>query len=205
MTNNPHHKVLAESPYLDKGFFNFTSTAQLPRHRWYYFKEGFSASLVKEAIRRYNNGKQGTLRILDPFCGSGTTTLTAALNEHECTGIEVNPFLAFVSKVKSMPRKWRRKEFTYRLNNIIQQAKAEITSPLENYSTFCEREGLDQWLFNKNVFRKYFALDESIRVNGGSYTAPLKLALLVAAYDCCNAKRDGKALRYKKDWRQLNW
>lgn len=205
MSTYIHHKFLLESPYSSKDFFNFISTSQLPRHRWYFFKEGFSAALVKEAIHRYNNGSEKYLNILDPFCGSGTTLLTSASLGHYATGIEVNPFLAFVSKVKSLPEKWQRTDYIEKLNNVIIGGAEECESSLESFSTFCERDNLEKWLFNKNVLRKFTALDGSINKYAGIYKSPFKLALLVAALECCNAKRDGKGLRYKKNWKSLTY
>ena len=75
----------------------------LPRHRWYYYKEGFSPSLVQHAINEYNLGSES--RILDPFNGSGTVTLTSSQNNILSTGIEVNPFTAFVAKSKTLSTK----------------------------------------------------------------------------------------------------
>ena len=39
--------------------------------------------------------------VLDPFCGTGTTLVAARLAGCNATGIEVNPFLCFASRVKS--------------------------------------------------------------------------------------------------------
>src|SRR5262249_2469753 len=70
----------------------------LPRHRWYVIKEGFAASLVETAVRE--TGCQEVDRILDPFCGSGTVPVTGARQNHPVVGVEVNPFLSFVSRTK---------------------------------------------------------------------------------------------------------
>ena len=74
--NNIGDKYFHESPFAAKGFHNFESTSQLPRHRWYYLKEGFSASLVEEAITKLTRSDQ-RLHILEPFCGTGTTSESA--------------------------------------------------------------------------------------------------------------------------------
>ena len=56
------------------GVSNAVDTLKLPRHRWYYYKEGFSPTLVEKAIE--SSGIKKIDVILDPFNGSGTTTLT---------------------------------------------------------------------------------------------------------------------------------
>ena len=48
------------------------------RFRWYPYKEGFSKSLVQEAIDNIKLNKGDY--ILDPFNGNGTVTLTASIN-----------------------------------------------------------------------------------------------------------------------------
>ena len=82
------------------GVSNAFETKDLPRHRWYYYKEGFSPTLVKSAIDTYE--LSGDSLIVDPFNGSGTVTLTAAENNIPSIGIEVNPFTAFVAETKSL-------------------------------------------------------------------------------------------------------
>ena len=41
----------------NKNISSFTDANQLPRHRWYYYKEGFSPNLVKSAIETYDLNK----------------------------------------------------------------------------------------------------------------------------------------------------
>ena len=42
-----------------------------------------------------------TLTVLDPFCGSGTVLLEAALRGHSAIGIDVNPLARLISRVKT--------------------------------------------------------------------------------------------------------
>lgn len=83
----------------NKGLSNADDTRDLPRHRWYFYKEGFSPGLVKKAIDEKGLGS-GDI-ILDPFNGSGTVTLTAATEGIKSLGFEVNPFTSFLSKTKT--------------------------------------------------------------------------------------------------------
>jgi tRNA G10 N-methylase Trm11 len=75
--------------------------SSLPRHRWYVIKEGFSPEVFKAAAASIKLSKEDT--VLDPFCGSGTVPLSASLAGHTAYGIEVNPFLAFVSRAEVAP------------------------------------------------------------------------------------------------------
>ncbi len=58
-------------------------------HRWFKYKEGFSAQLVEKLIQEF--ALQAPQRILDPFAGVSTTLLVAREFGLSATGIEVMP------------------------------------------------------------------------------------------------------------------
>jgi len=187
--------------YAGLGLSAFDSNLSLPRHRWYEFKEGFSERLVSEAISHVAvNSKK--VRILDPFVGSGTSLVTAGRSGLQAVGIEVNPFLAFAARAKCTNGKWSHQGFKGTLNKILDSSRHEVRSPLEGRSTFTENAQLKKWLFNRSVIRGFTALDRAIQ-DFPQYRGPLRLALFGSLMDCCNAKRDGKCLRYQKNWLSL--
>jgi DNA modification methylase len=184
-----------ECPSLN-GLCDSISNQNLPRHRWYEYKEGFSELLVRTSIAAM--GPKAP-RILDPFAGSGTTVVAAGRMGLQAVGIEVNPFASFVAAAKCTPRHRNRKYLNQTISTVLEDSKAEIASPLEGYSTFTQSDGAIKWLFNKSVLRGFQALN--LQLNGQkSLTKPLRLALIAALMDCCNAKRDGKCLRYRNSW-----
>jgi len=69
-----------------------------PIHRWYPFVEGYSDELVGQSLAGLppNAG----VALLDPFGGSGTTSLAASLRGFDSMFCEVNPYLAWVAHVK---------------------------------------------------------------------------------------------------------
>jgi hypothetical protein len=76
-----------------------------PVHRWFRYKESFSASLLKVVVETLDLGLGHKFRLLDPFCGVGTTLLSAQQlgaegYEIAATGIEQNPFSAFAARTK---------------------------------------------------------------------------------------------------------
>lgn len=192
-----HHIPNEEFGLLDGGYSNYEGTTALARHRWYYYKEGFSPFLVEKAIEQTGIGKDDL--IIDPFNGSGTSTLTSSLLGHKSLGIEVNPFTSFLSEVKiknanvTELEKWKVK--------VLKSCDKGIPSPLIGFSTFSKTDKLDKWLFNNSVLNSFesgWQLANSI----SSYDVRklVRLSLISAAMQNCNATRDGKCLRYRENW-----
>lgn len=193
-----------EHSYKDDCLPNFTANMQQPRHGWYEFKEGFSSTLVSRAISEtMGTHKIKDFTVLDPFSGSGTSPLTALQNNCNAIGFEVNPFMSFVGQVKCKPMKKNKTEYEKQLNHIISQPPFRQKSPLEGISTFTEGENTEKWLFNLDVIRTYQALFEHIQKVEDSDL--FLLALITSVMQCCNAKKDGKCLRYLKNWKELGF
>jgi hypothetical protein len=81
-----------------------TDTDDLPIHRWFRLKEGFSQRLLNTIIDQLYPKRPKNLSLLDPFAGVGTTLVSAQLLQGvavEATGIERNPFIALPGKPSS--------------------------------------------------------------------------------------------------------
>jgi len=68
-------------------------------HKWYDYLEDFPYSLIEEKFIEYNL-KNGSI-VVDPFCGSGTTMVTANMFHLDAIGFDTNPLMTIVSKVKT--------------------------------------------------------------------------------------------------------
>jgi len=179
------------------GYSNSENTVDLPRHRWYYYKEGFSPFLVENAIEQTGIGKDDI--ILDPFNGGGTTTLTASSLGLKSVGIEVNPFTSFLAKTKTKNVKIR--EFNNWRKILLNVSEKKYQSNLIGFSTFSERNGLNKWLFNKDVLNAYEARwNLTNNIESKDLRDVFRLAMVSSAIENCNAKRDGKCFRYRDGW-----
>jgi hypothetical protein len=170
----------------------------LPRHRWYFFKEAFSPEIVEHAITE-TACKPGDL-VVDPFSGSGTTALEAARKGLSARGSEVNPFLAFVARAKLTNPPSMTLESA--AADVVRSARKGKKSRLQGFSTFTATRTSAKWLFNDSVLRAFTGGWETASSIPTVSRSAIRLALLGAAMDTCNAVRDGKCLRYRSDWQE---
>lgn len=172
----------------------------LSRHRWYFFKEAFSPEIVEHAIKK-EALKPGSV-IFDPFSGSGTTPVTAAIKGFRGVGIEVNPFLRFVAETKS--RTGKTSSFEAGIQKALDGSRKNIASPLEGFSTFSamapKSKERGKWLFNRSVLRAFEGAWQGTKRIQDNERSLVRLCLIGAALDAANAVKDGKCLRYKPDW-----
>jgi len=125
---------------------------KLPVYDWYNYKHSFSRDLVTSLIREFQlNGQD---RILDPFCGSGTTLLASKEMGIPVQGLDILPLSVFVSNAKLM--KYDRKK--------IQIAISEIENLLEQKKIDCgvcslRKELLIKWFPEQILDKVLFIRD----------------------------------------------
>jgi hypothetical protein len=66
------------------------------RHAWLRLTPAYSVGLVEQLVTAHT----GTARILDPFCGTGTTALVCAQHRTPCDTVDINPFLIWLANAK---------------------------------------------------------------------------------------------------------
>lgn len=71
--------------------------AKTGRHGWLRLTPAYSLKIVEEIIAEFAE----PVRIFDPFCGTGTTALSAAYHGHEGVTTDINPFLIWLGKAKT--------------------------------------------------------------------------------------------------------
>ena len=81
----------------------FADNMKLPIHRWFRYSAGFSAEWVVEEIVNFERNGDKQAVVLDPFVGSGTTTLAACSMNRTSFGFDGHPFVARIAKAKSSP------------------------------------------------------------------------------------------------------
>lgn len=192
---------LLENSNYNKTISKSIDYKSLPRFRWYGYKEGFSPDIVSEAINSVDFDDDDF--ILDPFNGNGTVTLTASLNKIKAIGIEVNPFVAFMSRVKLCTQE--RDNFQRSIGSILVSVKKQETSNLLHFSTFSEFSGKSKWLFNSEILNSFEGGWIETKKLSAKNLDLFRLALIGAAMDNCNATKDGKCLKYRKNWEEIQF
>lgn len=161
----------------------FSPNKNVPIHRWFYYREGYSKAFVEWAIETYK--LKGP--ILDPFCGVGTTLLTAKENGIESTGCDVSPLARFVSETKT-----RNYELDELQREFVELKKTEFVFP---------REGrVDSWVakrFHNQTFRELLVVKKFL--DHEYKKSPLHdlalLALIDSTLRASNVERMGASLR----------
>ena len=67
------------------------------RHGWLRLTPAYSVRVVEELM----DHTRGHLRVLDPFCGTATTALSAAYHGHDAVTTDINPFLVWLGQAKT--------------------------------------------------------------------------------------------------------
>ena len=167
-----------------------------PVHRWFRFKESFSADLLRVVLEDLNPRRR-KLRLLDPFCGVGTTLIAAQelqLKGYDitATGIERNPFIAFVAKTKASWPTMSRRVLRDASLDVLEYARASTnTLPLPNNSSFLSSRCITPYMT-----RRLLQTAQAIRNHGRSVNhEALLLGLASAIEPVSKTRKDGRALR----------
>lgn len=179
-----------------KELVNFSKNSTEPFHNWFYYKEGYSYELVARILSRF--GCEPSQKVLDPFCGVGTTLLTSKMLGIDSVGFDVNPISIFVAEAKL--QKYTNKDITD-LDNIIKDFTIDDkkrTSRVPVLSILGKIFSQEQ-LFDLLKLKGYIESFE-----GTSIFYPLKVAYLSIIESVSNMKKDGNGIKYLKNPKPKN-
>ena len=92
--------TLRKSTYAHKSseYGSFKDSLRAPIHRWFTYPAGYSYKFVESEIRECDLDKRHW--IMDPFVGTGTTSVAAKVAGVNSIGVEAHPFVFWVAKTK---------------------------------------------------------------------------------------------------------
>ncbi|MFZ1343529.1 DNA adenine methylase [Thiothrix eikelboomii] len=125
--------------------YTYKFNAKTGRHGWLRLTPAYSLKIVEELIVSHGQSR----RIFDPFCGTGTTVLSAAYHGHEGVTADINPFLIWLAQAKTAHYSLRQIEATreacaaalelVRLQNI----EPALAPPIHNIERWWSPRSLD--------------------------------------------------------------
>ncbi len=89
--------VKAREKLRQRADYTHKFNASTGRHGWLRLTPAYSVKIVEELMAQHDR----PCRVLDPFCGTATTALSAAYHGHEGISTEINPFLVWLGGVKT--------------------------------------------------------------------------------------------------------
>ncbi len=166
---------------------NFKQNLELPIHRWFNIKEGYASKLVELFIEKekINNGF-----VVDFFSGSGTTALAAKQKGLKYFGMEINPFLFLLSKVKLND-----------YNDIDILNLQKIKKKLYNKDNPKEQQlklSISKKVFSKNYSNLILLRNNILSLKKKKYRDFFIIALCCILEEVGTAKKDGNGLKYPK-------
>jgi hypothetical protein len=130
----------------------FKANLPLGRHNWLRLTPAYSRHLVERLILPLGS----RARVLDPFCGTGTTALTCAEHGIHADTVDINPFLVWLANAKFA---------SYTANELAEaahfSAKLQLASEWSNL-WLPPLMDIEKW-WNKEVLAALAALHHAIK------------------------------------------
>lgn len=89
--------VLEREQLRQRSDYTYKFNSKTGRHGWLRLTPAYSLKIVEDLIV----GREQAKRIFDPFCGTGTTVLSAAYHGHDGVTTDINPFLVWLAQAKT--------------------------------------------------------------------------------------------------------
>lgn len=168
---------------------NFKCNLSAPKHSWYDYKQGYSKELVAALISD-SKLKKGDC-VLDPFCGVGTTNLTAQEMGLESVGLDVNPLAILATNIKTH-------YFDEAELDTIRHIISGFNLSQHDDNTVYSRAVVSA--FTQDVFESLLNIKSFVASIEGYYIQGFFRLALLSIIDICSLKvKDGNGLKFKKN------
>lgn len=194
--------------YTDKynGLMQFNKNKDKYIHQWYSFVEGYSKDFIVSVLSELDFSPK---LCLEPFAGSGTTPLELQKKNIPCISFEVNPFMYKLAKVKmntSYTIEGLSKSINFIEEEIENYNEREIEFSIPEYKSIVEKNELDKWIFDKDVFRTINIIKNSIKnLSDKKYRELFEVIFASLLLKYSNVYRNGKCLSYRKNWKNIDY
>lgn len=159
-----------------------------PVQRWFRCREGFSIGLVKKILAESTYPK----KILDPFCGAGTTLVVSKDLGISSIGFDINPLVTFVAKVKT--RRYSNQDIE-KLERLIPEI-LQITKDSERATI--PKFNIINKVFNAEILDALLKIKHRIHnVQEEKHRDFLKLGWIAILEPVSNTRKEGNGIKYK--------
>lgn len=171
---------------------NFSQTKSLPIHRWFYYQEGYSPTLINNLVKYLKINKADSI-LFDPFAGSGTSLVAAKELAINSIGFEINPFSSYIGMTKT--QNYSEEEIKHAENFVLPSYEI-ICNPYDKYELSIIEKLFDFENFVKiELLKLKISKQESVKVKQILNTALLCILQQVSYY-----KKAGNGLKKKKKY-----
>ena len=177
-------------------------------HDWYRIIHGYSDHLVAGLIQQFKLSSKH--RVLDPFCGAGTTLVECRKFSIQAVGIDANPSSCFAARVKT---RWRvdSARLTSLLPKVARNYVAELRKPSNlksdtTYRYLNDSGMIDRGWISDQRLQKAVAIKKAIKrlKIAALYKDVLYLALLSEVVNSASNVRFGPELYCGKPRQNVN-
>ena len=166
---------------------NFSDYEEHPTHRWFKYREGYSTSLIKKLLAHKKHQK----RVLDPFCGSGTTLIASKELGIDSVGFDINPLVTFVSEIKTIA-------YTKADIEIIKKHVEDVLNISDVQSAPPPGLKILHKVFNEEILETLLKIKSNIStITNSKYRDFLKLGWLAILEQVSNTRKEGNGIKYK--------
>ncbi len=189
-TEGGYSELLIKRPEY-RELVTFSQNKILPIYNWFYYKEGFSRDLVWNLLNELKIPKDS--KIIDPFCGTGTTLLACKQLGYNAIGFDILPLAVFVSNTKL--------QNNYDMK-ILKEKISEISSLKFGPSSLKWTQ--PGFIDIKKAFSRYarndilFFKEKILGVEDEKIRNFLLLGLLSIVSEASNTKKDGGVIKIVK-------
>lgn len=188
---------------LENGMANNPSSRKQPKyvtHGIHNYKGKFYPQLAKSLINL--SGIPHGSKILDPFCGSGTTLLEGHLNGYYTFGCDLNPLAAQIARAKACVLDVDPDVFSEVISSVIESIETAPPLKISSHYDQFKTESLDEinrWFAPKVIAKANFLL-ETIRVSSsGIIREFLEVIFSSIVRDISQQETNDLRIRYRKD------
>ncbi|MGB0387627.1 MAG: DNA methyltransferase [Ardenticatenaceae bacterium] len=189
LLEDKYGSLLEETHEFNRRLVSYQGNKKASIHSWIKYREGFSAKLVEKLIDQAEIGPGET--ILEPFCGSATTLLTAKMLGIDAVGIEILPLCHLMWEAKDHIFKYDLEEL-----QLVKSLVAEIPPG-------CSAHNFQHLVITKGAFSSQNESDllfytewiETLEVSEPTKTL-FRLLLTSILEEISYTRKDGQYLRW---------